>query len=132
MSVGEIVGDGGDEFDCVCLGVFQCLGATGLACYEGEVVGIVVEAYDGMRGRVLKFVMEFDEEIKVIMNDCLECWIDSVTDHEASGVLNGVLMPNPGWTWEVEWLHHDVEGVWGVRTMRIVICVPLRVKQGIF
>ena len=55
--MGEIVGDGGDEFDCVCLRLFQGLGATGLACYEGEVVGIVAEAYDGMRGRVLKFVM---------------------------------------------------------------------------
>ena len=131
MSVGEIVGDGGDEFDCVCLGVFQYLGATGLACDEGEVIWRGAQAQDGMGGRVLKFVMEFDEEIKVIMNDCLECWIDSVTDHEASGVLNGVLMPNPGWTWEVEWLHHDVEGVWGVRTMRVVVCVPLRVKEGI-
>ena len=101
--MGEIVGDGGDELDCVCLRLFQGLGATGLACYEGEVVGIVVEAYDGMRGRVLKFVMEFDEEIKVIMNDCLECWIDSIVYHESKGVLNRVLVPNPGGTLEEGW-----------------------------
>ena len=103
MSVGEIVGDGGDEFDCVCVGVFQCLGATGLACDEGEVIWRGAQAQDGMGGRVLKFVVEFDEDLKIVLNDCLECWIDSIVYHESKGVLNRVLVPNPGGTLEEGW-----------------------------